>query len=207
MLIGVRNITAARKRHIEKLFSVHGSTLKAGTLREHGIHNRDLVELIDSGILRKARRGYYMWIDHALDTSDIETAASLIPFGIICLQSAAFLHQLSQTNPSLVNIAISSNRSRVSLPVHPPVQLFSYSLSTFTMGVTDAPFIEKPFRIYNRERTVCDFFRKRKQLGMDLVLEVLQNYMQHSRNLQLLIEYAETLHIRSVITPYLEALA
>ncbi|MDR3209781.1 MAG: hypothetical protein LBT36_04055 [Oscillospiraceae bacterium] len=84
----------------------------------------------------------------------------------------------------------------------PPVELVSYAMPTFELGATEAGHI----RVYDRERTVCDLFRKRRQLGDNLALEVLQTYMRGQRNLQTLFDYAGTLRIKGVIKPYVEAL-
>jgi hypothetical protein len=61
-------------------------------------------------------------------------------------------------------------------------------------------------KVYNKERTVCDFFRMRNQIGKDAAFEVLKNYMSGRKNLQKLYEYAEKLQIEGVIHPYLEVL-
>jgi predicted transcriptional regulator of viral defense system len=138
------------------------------------------------------------------NVSDAEIAAALVPFGVICLQSAAVLHEMTTLNPLVVTIAIPANRTRVALPKHPPVELVSYAMPTFALGLTETG--ASKLRVYDRERTVIDFFRKRKQLGDDLALEVLQSYMRGSRNLQTLFDYAGALRIKGVIKPYVEAL-
>jgi predicted transcriptional regulator of viral defense system len=186
----------------ETLFRQHGPILKADFLREHGFYNRALAELVRNGHVQKLKTGYYIWNTTAPDVSDVETAAALVPFGIVCLQSAALLHELTTQNPLAVTIAIPSNRTRVALPEYPPVELVSSAMLTFGLGASNMGNI----RVYDRERTVCDFFRKRRQLGDDLALEVLQAYMRGPRNLQTLFDYAGELRIKGVIKPYVEAL-
>jgi hypothetical protein len=61
-------------------------------------------------------------------------------------------------------------------------------------------------KIYNRDRTVCDFIRNYLKIGKDTALEVLKTYMSGRKNLQKLYEYAERLQIEGVIHPYLEVL-
>jgi hypothetical protein len=63
-----------------------------------------------------------------------------------------------------------------------------------------------PMKIYDRERTVCDFFRMRLQIGKDCAFEVLKNYMAGKKHLQKLSEYAGLLQIKGVLHPYLEVL-
>ncbi|MCL2462817.1 MAG: type IV toxin-antitoxin system AbiEi family antitoxin domain-containing protein [Defluviitaleaceae bacterium] len=195
-------MTEEKRALAETLFRQHGPILKAGFLREHGIYNRVLAELARDGYVQKLKTGYYIWNTAAPDVSDVETAAALVPFGIVCLQSAAVLHEMTTLNPLAVTIAIPSNRTRITLPEYPPVELVSSAMPTFEMGATKTDGI----RVYNRERTVCDFFRKRNQLGDDLALEVLQSYMRGTRDLQTLFDYAGALRVKGVIKPYVEAL-
>ena len=188
---------------VEGLFRQHGPILKTGFLRENGIYYRALAKLTRNGSVQKLKTGYYAWGASMLDISDVEAAAALVPFGIVCLQSAAVLHELTTLNPLAVTIAIPSNRTRVALPEYPPIELVSSAMQTFELGAVKMGGIH----VYGRERTVCDFFRKRKQLGNDLALEVLQSYMRGPRNLQTLFDYAGALRIKGVIKPYVEALS
>jgi uncharacterized protein involved in tellurium resistance len=61
-------------------------------------------------------------------------------------------------------------------------------------------------KVYDRERTVCDFIRMRNKVGKDVTLEVLKNYMAGTKRMSKLYEYAALLQIVSVIHPYLEVL-
>lgn len=199
-------MTNKKQIRIESLFQTIGPVIKASKFRENKIYSRDITKLLNNGDIQKLKTGYYMWNDTENDVSDIETVSELIPFGIICLQSAAYFHELTLLNPLNVTIAIPANRTRVAVPEYPPVELIAYPLPTFELGATKQEAEKLHIRIYDRERTVCDFFRKRRQLGEDLALDILQAYMRGTRNLQKLFDYAGMLHIKGVIKPYVEAL-
>ncbi|MCL2336443.1 MAG: hypothetical protein FWC60_03370 [Firmicutes bacterium] len=196
-----------KKRELARLlFKQYGPILKAGFLRGHGFHSRAIAELVEQEFVQKLKTGYYIWNAAVAGISDLEVAATLVPFGIVCLQSAAVFHELTMLNPLAVTIAIPANRTRVSVPQYPPVELVSCAIPTFELGLSEYDAGSSRIRVYNRERTVADFFRKRRQLGDDLALEVLQTYMRGPRNLQKLFDYAGALRIKSVIKPYVEAL-
>jgi predicted transcriptional regulator of viral defense system len=199
-------MTDEKRKRLEMLFQQHGPILKASLLREHGIYSRDLSALARGGYIQKLKTGYYIWNETVPDVSDIETASAVVPFGIICLQSAARLHELTTLNPLTVTIAIPANRTRVALPAYPPVDLIAFALPTFELGLMENESGIIRVRMYDRERTVCDFFRKRRRLGDDLALEVLQTYMRGPRNLQKLFDYAGNLRIKDILKPYVEAL-
>jgi predicted transcriptional regulator of viral defense system len=199
-------MTDLKRRRTEILFKQHGPILKANLLREHGIYSRELSAFARDGYIQKLKTGYYIWNETVPDVSDIETASAVVPFGIICLQSAARFHELTTLNPLAVTVAIPANRTRVALPDYPPIELIAFALPTFELGLTEMESGKARVRVYDRERTVCDFFRKRRRLGDDLALEVLQSYMRGTRDLQKLFDYAGRLRIRGILKPYVEAL-
>ena len=96
--------------------------------------------------------------------SYIEAAAAIIPYGIICRHSAAQLHEMSTVNPLAVSIAIPANRTRVVIPDYPPVELVPPSMVTFELGLVSIKAGHTFVYVYDQERTVCDFFRKRNTL-------------------------------------------
>lgn len=199
-------MTDEKRQRARILFEQNGPILKTNTLSENRFCSREIAGLVSCGDIQKIKTGYYVWTGRSSDLSDIETVASVIPFGIICWYSAAQVHELTTANPLAVSIAIPATRTRVAVPRHPPVELVSTAASFFELGLTTMNTGQMDVRIYDRERTVCDYFRKRSQLGEDMALEVLQNYMCGRRNLQRLFEYADKLKIKTVIRPYVEAL-
>ena len=199
-------MTDEKRQRARMLFEQNGPILKTKVLSENRFCSREIAELISHGDIQKVKTGYYICTNRSSDLSDIETVASVIPFGVICCYSAAQVYELTTANPLAVSIAIPTTRTRVAVPQHPPVELVSTAPSFFTLGLTTMKVGQTQVRIYDRERTVCDYFRKRALLGEDMALEVLQNYMSGSRNLQRLFEYAGKLRIKTVIKPYVEAL-
>lgn len=199
-------MTIDKYERIRRIFEQHGPVMKTGQLREHKVFSRDIAKLVSGGDIRKIKTGYYIWGISENNMTDLQLVSAVIPKGIICLQSAANYYDLSTINPMSVAIAIPSDGMKPVLPSYPPIKLVVMPAHTFELGLVADTEDGNGLRIYDRERTVCDFFRKRKTVGEDLALEVLKNYMKGKRRLQLLFEYAGKLHIKTVIQPYIEAL-
>ena len=94
-----------------------------------------------------------------------------------------------------------------SLPEYPPVEIFFAAKEIMELGVEDYMVENSRIRLYNKERTVCDFFKYRVRVGSDIAMEVLKSYVSGAKcNLQKLMEYAMKLRVRKYIKPYVEAL-
>jgi predicted transcriptional regulator of viral defense system len=62
-------------------------------------------------------------------------------------------------------------------------------------------------RIYSREKTVVDCFRRRHDVGFDVALEALKAYMAQGKvNVKLLMEHAKKLKVARAMRPYVETL-
>jgi uncharacterized protein involved in tellurium resistance len=77
----------------------------------------------------------------------------------------------------------------------------------YQAGIERVVMDDYTVKVYDRERTVCDFIRMRNKVGKDIALEVLKNYMAGTKRLSRLYEYAALLQIEGVIHPYLEVYA
>lgn len=200
-------ITETKKQKAKRLFSEKGPVLKAKILNEHNFSSGEIAQLLQSGDLHRIKAGYYAWAEGGIHLSDLEIVALVIPYGVVCGYSAAVFHELSSIIPSAVSLAVPSWRTRIALPESPPVEIVPTSSRTFMIGCQEFPTEHAVVRVYDKERTVCDFFRKRNRLGMDMALEILQNYMEGEKNLPRLFEYATKLRIKKILLPYIEALA
>jgi predicted transcriptional regulator of viral defense system len=127
--------------------------------------------------------------------------------GVICLFTAAQYYELTTVNPAAIDIAVPLVGKKPLLPEYPPINLYTVKKSIFDIGIAEIKIDTGSLKMYDKERTICDFFRMRLQIGEDVALEVLKNYMaQNGKNLQKLFEYASRLRIKSIIKPYVEAL-
>lgn len=129
-----------------------------------------------------------------------------IPTGVFCLYSACFLHGLSDFVPSEQHLA-APKKSRYVLPDYPPVKLYFWGEKAFHLGVMTFDFGVCSIKVYDPEKTVCDICRLRGKIGLDLLKEVLKNYLQRAdRNMVKLHEYARQLRVDKTLNPYLTML-
>ena len=195
-----------RIKKIDTIFNSEGPIVRASVLQANKFCSKDIAELVANDYLIKLKTGYYIKTATMVELSEIELASLLIPQGVVSLFSAAQYHNMTTVNPTAISITIPKDMRTPVLPEHPPINIYKTLQRVYEVGIEEVSMQNTVVKIYDRERTVCDFFRMRLQFGEDVALEVLKNYMSGKKNLQKLYEYAEVLQIKGVLRPYVEAL-
>ncbi len=172
-----------------------------------GIHPRTLYELRDSGQIEQLSRGLFRLVDSPSPSHpDLLTIAMKITNGVLCLISALAWHELTTQIPHEIYVAIPRGAEAPRID-YPPVRHYWFSGKAYSEGIEIHTIDGVPLRVYSREKTLADCFKHRNRIGLDTVLESLKTYRQQGPvNTEMLLHYAEICRVRSVITPYLEAI-
>jgi len=134
-------------------------------------HGRLLIAELSHGVFRRA--------DAPLASfPDLLAVAYRTPRAVVCLLSAAAVHDLTDEIPAAVEIAVprSSRPPRISFP---PARIFRFEPSTFELGLTHVEAAPGELvRIYDPARTVVDLMRLRHRLGASTALVALHRYLR-----------------------------
>jgi predicted transcriptional regulator of viral defense system len=182
---------------------------------EAGITAATVSRMKEKGLLVQLGRGLYQLPDATLEANhSLAEAAKIVPKGVVCLVSALAFHELTDTMPSRVWIAIGSKdrKSRVS---HPPLQFVRFGEKVLRPGVEEHRIEGVKVQVYNPAKTVVDLFRYRqragkryqKSPGLNLALEGLREALRQRKATPAEIaRYAEEGGVWKVVRPYLEAM-
>lgn len=178
------------------------SFISSGIVKEEG--RSAYYKLLDSvrvGNTVRVKRGVYATTEQLADSMiDLE---AIVPSGILCLFSAWNVHGLTTSLPQAYHVAVKRGR-KISLPVFPKVELHHITDTMIGIGVEKLDISGYHIQIYNKERCVCDAVKYRNKVGMDVCVEVLNNYLsRQDRNLSLLFDYADKLRVRRILEQYI----
>ena len=172
-----------------------------------GVPEYVIYEMTKSGDLIKEARGLYRLAEsEPLSDPDLVQTSLLIPKGVVFLISALYFHRLTTQIPHWIYLALprGTNYPKVE---YPPVKAFMRSEKQYEAGVEEHTIDGVKVRIYSKEKTVADCFAYRHEVGKDVALEALKDYMSgRSRNLNKLMEYARVNRVEKLLLPYLETL-
>ena len=162
--------------------------------------------LVD-GLLIKIKNGLYRYAEIPLISNQSFIDISLsVPDGVICLLSALSYYELTTFNPTFISVAIPRNTWKPKIE-YPPVEFFYFSEKQFEAGIDKVKIGHFKARIYCPEKTICDCFRHRNKLGVDIAKEGLTEYLRKKdRNLEKLLNYAKICRVKQLIQTWLNAL-
>lgn len=197
------NIREIAKQVIES----KGGIAKSADFVMVGMQAADVVNMCNAGYLDRVRHGYYQLAEKPL-TSEEQLLATLIPKGIVCVESALFHYGYSDFAPRKWSIAIPRSMSRTKLNVDVlALRPYYVQPELYELGKTTDNFDGVILSVYDRERTICDCFKYRSQLDNETFNKALNAYANDKKkNLKNLSVYAKKMRVYKKVTELMEVL-
>jgi predicted transcriptional regulator of viral defense system len=190
---------------IETIIRNNNGYIKTSDVIDNNISKTYFLEYVRKNNLERVAHGVYR-VEDAWD-DELYIIQLRYSKAIFSHETAAYLLMLSDREPSNYSLTLktgtnSSNLNREGLRV------FKIKTELFELGMNeiDSPGGHK-IRVYDEERTVCDYFRNRNTIDIQELQTVVKSYLQlETRNIQKLLEYAKLLSVEKVIRQYMEVL-
>jgi predicted transcriptional regulator of viral defense system len=173
-----------------------------------GVTHYQIRRMVAEGRVERIGPGLYRLADvEATELETVAMVASAVPHAIVCLLSALRVHDLGTQSPRQVWLAI-DRKARKPTRLPAAARIIRYSGPMLTYGVTTLSIQGVNVRITSPARTVVDCFRYRNKIGLDVALEALRDAVRLRKAMISEIDRAaDVCRIRTVMAPYLEALA
>ncbi len=176
-------------------------------LKDMGYSYYKIGKLEEQGILSRVNRSTYENLTYKGDENDFFSAEAFVPYGVICLMSAARYYELTNFLPDAVDVAIERKKKVNTLPEWPEIRIFYFDASRMDLGVTEVRDGDNCFHIFDIEKTVVDIIYYRNKIGIEETSEVLRNYLKRrDRQIDRLYAYAKRLRCEKIVRTYLEVL-
>jgi predicted transcriptional regulator of viral defense system len=187
------------------LAETHNGTVTTSMVSEAGIPRYCLKQLTDKNLLMKAARGVYVlpevWED------ELFILQYTYRKGIFSHETALWLLGFSDRTPQkyTMTFPFGYHTAKLSAKVH-----FKQAIEgLYELGIGEilSPG-GHPVAVYSIERTLCDIVRGKNAQDVQLVQQAMKKYVSSkSRNIPLLLEFADKTRVLAKIRTYVEALA
>lgn len=190
-----------------EVIAAKGGVAKSADFVAAGIRAADVVNMCNVGFLERVRHGYYTLAEKDA-VSEERLLATLVPQGIVCVESALFYYGYSDFAPRKWSIAVPRTISRARLKVDALVlQPYYVQDDLYELGKTTADFQGVDLFVYDRERTICDCFKYRSRLDNEMFSKALNTYANDTKkNLKSLSAYAKKMRVYKKVTELMEVL-
>ena len=185
------------------------STFTTGQARAARVHPRDLYAARDDGELVELSRGVFRRADApAAAYPDLLAVSLRAPRAVVCLLSAAAVHDLTDEISMAVQIAVPRRTWPPKLD-HPPVEVFVWDPLTFELGLDTVEVAPGEWaRIYSPGRTAVDLMRMRHKLGESVAHVALRRYLaRRDARVANLMTYAKALDVLGPVRAAVDVLA
>lgn len=195
------------RKQVKEVIVNNGGIAKSADFVAAGIRAADVVNLCNAGILSRVRHGYYELTEKS-EVSEEQFLATLVPKGIVCVESALFHYGYSDFAPRKWSIAVPRSMSRTKLNVDVlALQPYYVQAELYDLGKTTDSFNGVLLPVYDRERTICDCFKYRAKLDNEIFNKALNAYANDTqKNLSNLSAYAKKLRVYKKVTELMEVL-
>ncbi len=180
-----------------------------------GITAATISRMKQKGAVVQLGRGLYQLPDASMDANHaLAHVAKIVPAGVICLVSALAFHELTDTIPPRIWLAIGSKDRKPSI-VQPALQIVRFGEKVLRTGIGKHVIDGVSVQITNPAKTVVDLFRYRqragrryqKSPGLNLALEGMREALrQRKATPSDIAKFAHEAGIWKALRPYLEAM-
>ncbi|MBM3493706.1 MAG: transcriptional regulator [Armatimonadetes bacterium] len=195
------------KRDRVELAARAKGVIRAADVAGLGVSDTYLGYLARTGRLERIGRGLYALPDrnHSAHASLVEVAA-YAPGSVMCLLSALRYHGVGTQSPHAVWIAL-PRKGWVPRITSVPLEVIRMSKASLSAGVETHLIEGVPVRIFSLAKTICDCFKHRRSVGIDVAVEALKDAVG-TRKVQPadLHPFAVIDRVWTVMSPYLEAI-
>jgi predicted transcriptional regulator of viral defense system len=190
---------------LQILLYQNGGTVTTAQANDVGISNERLRLLVGSGNLERAGHGVYISPEDIPDKMYI--AQLRRPKLIYSHETALFLHDLTDRDPMNYTVTVPTGYNAYKLREE-GFTIFTVKRELHELGTVqmETMFGHK-VTAYGLERTICDCIRSRNQMDIAVVTDAVKRYSRRSdKNLNVLMQMAETFRITKPLRSYLEVL-
>ncbi len=175
---------------IKEIFNENNGYLFSKEIRGKRNLYYELKQLIDNGSVVQMKRGLYKYPEYA-KLNHWQEISLMYSDAVIFLFSAFAYYNLSTYMPSVTHLSIKRGE-KLKTSKYMPAKIYHINLDFFKKHISNFDGV----KIYSLERTVCDAIKYEKQVGTDIMTEVIKNYYKSEKcNLNLLSNISKEIKI------------
>lgn len=190
---------------LDLLFEQNHGIVKTAQVLDSGIAKHTLYAYTKKNGMEQVAHGIYISPDAWTDAMYILHLRC--GQGVFSHESALFLHDLTDREPSEYSITVKTGYNPFNLKAD-GIKVYTIKKELHDVGVTtmNTPF-GNPVPVYDAERTICDIIRSRSGIEIQTFQDALKQYaVSKNKDLRRLMNYAQMFRVEKTLRQYMTAL-
>ena len=193
----------------EKIIEIaiqNNNVFKTKMIVDAGIRKERIKEALEEGVVKKIDRGYYALANVNIDS--FYAMQQRYSKGVFSYGTAAYLLEMIRKCPKTIDYTVPRGYNTSRFNMESKLKYHYVLDSLFDIGVTEIVSPEGELvRVYDKERTICDFIRHRNRIDTKLYCDVLNSYFKgNDINVKRLIRYGKIFRVTKELELYMGVL-
>ena len=190
---------------LDQLVEEGNGYLLTSVVLDHDVSKKTLSKYIEDRGLERAAHGVYMAEDAWKDDYYLLYARNRKV--VFSHESALYLYTFMDREPSVTTVTVPKNYNSTHITKQ-GIRVIHTKLEWYDMGITHVKTsLGNEVPVYDRERTLCDIIRAKKDVEIQTFQTAVREYMSSSgKNLGNLMRYAKALGVENEVRTYTEVM-
>lgn len=177
-------------KNVYQCIDDNGGIAKKEQLIALGIDYRRILDFVENKEVIRIKNGYYTYGIERF--SEEALVSKLFPDGLLCMESALYVYGYISRKPVGFHVAIDKNTSKSRFKLdYPKVIPYYTEPEVLTIGASAIEYEGNTFRIYDKDRLICDCLKYESKMNREDFKEALQSYIKdEDKDISALMEYA-----------------
>lgn len=180
----------AALQEVLEFIEAQGGVVKREQLSGLNVSYRRILDFVEEGKLIRIKSGYYT--DRIDRFTEEELIARLFPDARLCMDSALYAYGYISQKPYGWHLAVDKNTSKARFRMdYPKVIPYYTEPEALEIGSVTMELWGNTYRIYDRERLICDCLKYEAKLDREVFKEAIQSYIaDEEKDISALLDYA-----------------
>lgn len=190
---------------LDQLVEEGNGYLLTSVVLDHDVSKKTLANYIEARGLERAAHGVYMAEDAWKDDYYLLYARNRKI--VFSHESALYLYMFMDREPSVTTVTVPKNYNSTHITKQ-GIRVIHTKTEWYDMGITHVKTsFGNEVLVYDRERTLCDIIRAKKDVEIQTFQTAVREYMSSSgKNLGNLMRYAKALGVENEVRTYTEVM-
>lgn len=173
-----------------KCIDDNGGIAKKEQLAQLGVDYRRILDFVENKDIIRIKNGYYTY--NVERFTEEALVSKLFADAVLCMDSALYAYGYISRKPFGFHLAVDKNTSKSRFKMkYPKIIPYYTEPEVLTLGVSTIKYQDYEFKIYDKDRLICDCLKYESKLNREDFKEAIQSYIKdEDKDIAALMEYA-----------------